>query len=158
MTSIPARTALFSIGKVVGVLFAILVVVFWASDSITLQGERTLFGVNCEQGEWQGTHCAGKLVPGKRYAFRASTTRQEVAYWVRGSKEPSGKYTHCHVVNRDNWQCELQAGEAPGVTRELEDGRPAPSASPTSDAIHGVSKWKWYGVGFGIPWVTDADY
>jgi len=140
------------------VLCAVLAIALWASDQITLQGERTLYSANCERNAWVGSHCVSKLVPAKRYAFRGSTTRQEVTYWIRGSKEPSGKYTRCHVVNRDNWRCELQPGEESTVLRELEGGRPVASASSTIGTIHGVSKWKWFGMTLGIPWITDADY
>jgi hypothetical protein len=140
------------------VLAAVAGVAMWASDQITLQGERTLFSVKCEGGAWVGNHCTGKLVRGERYAFRVSKTRQEVIYWVRGAIVPSGKYDHCRVENRDNWQCELQTGENPAITRELHNGRPPVAAGSPIDAIHGVSKAKWYAMTFGFNWPKDADY
>ena len=59
-------------GLLILVVFGVLI---WLSDRVTLQGERTVFTVKCEHGAWQGSHCTGKLVPGERYAFRASPRR-----------------------------------------------------------------------------------
>jgi hypothetical protein len=122
----------------------------WASDRITLQGERTVYTVNCEQGEWQGTRCTGKLVPGPRYAFRASTLRQEVIYWIRGSKEPSGRYADCTVIDRDNWTCNEQSGQQPSVAYEFDKGRPTKSDDGKMIPFHDVPKWKWWLMKMGI--------
>ena len=45
------------------IVFAVLLALgLWASDRITMQGERTIFTVNCDNGSWQGDRCNGKLV------------------------------------------------------------------------------------------------
>jgi len=106
------------------VILAILGLVIWSSDRITLQGERTIYTVNCERGVWQGTRCTGKLAPGERYAFRASPRRHEVLYWIRNSRAPSGKFSDCTVRDRDNWTCNLEMGEEPAVAYEMVKGRP----------------------------------
>jgi len=54
----------------------------WASDEITLQGQPTVYTVNFERGEWDGSRCAGKLVPASRYRYKASQARKEESYWV----------------------------------------------------------------------------
>ena len=33
----------------------------WASDFVTMQGERTVYTVDCSNGSWQGNHCAGSI-------------------------------------------------------------------------------------------------
>ena len=83
----------------------LLIALIWLSDRVTLQGERTIYTVVCESGTWQGSHCTGTLASSDRYAFRVSPRRHEVIYWIRASDKPSGKYSDCKVVDRDNWSC-----------------------------------------------------
>jgi hypothetical protein len=134
--------------------------VIWASDQITLQGERTIYTVTCKQGRWLANRCTGDLAPGERRAFRASRTRQEVIQWIRGSEEPSQKYTDCQVKNRDNWKCHARENQKPLVVDELIIGRPAWSAAESTAIVpfHAVAKWKWYALQAGIRVFTDADY
>lgn len=136
---------------------ALVAAIAWASDQITLQGERTIFTVNCEGGDWIGDRCTGSLLPGKRYAFRASRSRQEVSFWIRGSGEPSGRYSDCRVTNRDNWTCITRADQPRSITTELVNGRPTQTGSNLSTPIHAVSKWKWYLMQMGIGHFRDAD-
>jgi hypothetical protein len=132
----------------------------WASDQITWQGERTIYAVTCENGTWLGNRCTGALVPGERHAFRASRTRQEVIYWIRGSEEPTEKYTDCRVANRDNWTCHARADQKSLRVGELINGRPTPTIVDPTSAIrmHAVTKWKWYALTIGLRVFTDADY
>ena len=85
----------------------------WASDKITYEGERTIYTVRCEQGNWEGLQCKGRMVAGDRYRFRASVSKQEVLYWVVGSSQPSGKFSRCTVKDRGNWSCEANADQPP---------------------------------------------
>ena len=132
-------------------LWAVVVVVLvalllWGSDRITLQGERTIYTVDCEGGAWQGSECSGRLAPGKRYAFRASKSRHEVLYWIRGSDAPSGKYTECTVTDRDNWSCNVASGTgSTTIVFEMVKGQPTRTAAYPS-----VPKWKW--------WLMDVGY
>ncbi len=141
-------------------VFLILFGVIWASDQITLQGERTIYTVNCKEGVWSGNRCTSVLVAGARHAFRASRTRQEVIHWVRGSDEPSEKYTDCQVKNRDNWKCNSRKDRKSLFVDELINGRPilSPTQSTTTVPFHAVAKWKWYALQAGIRVFTDADY
>ena len=41
----------------VAVVLLAVVASIWASDRITLQGERTIYTVNCEGGNWVGNRC-----------------------------------------------------------------------------------------------------
>ena len=114
------------IRRFVWVVLALLLVaaLLWGSDRITLQGERTIFTVDCAAGSWDGARCTGHLVPGRRYAFRASQARQEVLYWIRGSDAPSGRYTDCTVTDRDNWSCNVVTGGTPStIAFEMVKGR-----------------------------------
>ena len=72
-----ARRGWSRLTRLVGVvaIIALLSALLWGSDRITLQGERTIFTVDCAGGVWEGARCTGNLVPGKRYAFRASKAR-----------------------------------------------------------------------------------
>ena len=66
------------------VVIVALGVFIWASDRITLEGERTIYTVGCEHGDWNGLRCTGRLTPGDRYRFRASRSRNEIVYWIAG--------------------------------------------------------------------------
>jgi hypothetical protein len=140
-------------GKTLSVilLIAIAATLVWGSDRITLQGERTVYTVLCDQGKWNGNACSGKLVADKRYAFRASKSRREVLYWVRGSDAPSGRYSDCAVTDRDNWTCKPVAGSAPmTVTFEMKNGWPTRADASLALPFHSVPKWKW--------WLMDAGF
>lgn len=140
------------------VLLVALSVFIWSSDHITLEGERTIYTVNCEHGEWDGLRCNGRLVAGDRHRFRSSRSRHEVAYWIAGSSTPSGKYTDCDVTDRDLWSCKVQAGEPPSIAHELSDGRPVQRAAGVDLPFHAVTKWKWWVLRTGLPGLSKADY
>src|SRR5258708_35884835 len=106
-----------------GMLLVILIVgalgiFIWASDRITIEGERTVYTVSCEQGVWDGLHCTGRLAAGDRYRFRASHSRNEIGYWIAGSRARSGKETDCVVSDRDRWACKPHADDGPSSSRE----------------------------------------
>jgi hypothetical protein len=139
-------------------LLAFIVALLWGSDRITMQGERTLYTVDCDRGTWNGRICTGKLVPGKRYAFRASIARNEVVYWVRGSSAASGKYPDCKVADRDNWSCKVPVDGAPAtIAHEMAKGHPTQTGSANMLPFHSVSKWKWWLMDAGIRVFTKAD-
>jgi hypothetical protein len=133
------------------VLILLLVAtVIWGSDRITLQGERTIYTVDCAQGAWEGNRCTGRLVTGPRHAFRASRSRNEVIYWVRESQRPSQKFTDCTVKNRDNWTCNVRVGEPGAVTYEFRDGKPTRGTEGLTLAYHDVPKWQWWAIKWGL--------
>jgi hypothetical protein len=123
----------------------------WTTDRITLQGERTIYAVDCADGAWSGSACTGRLVAGPRYAFRASAARREVLYWVRGSGAPSGKLTDCTVTDRDNWSCAAVDVKPATIAFEMVKGRPTRSGNALTLPFHSVPKWRWWLIkaGFG---------
>jgi len=133
-------------------------VFIWSSDRITLEGERTVYTVICEQGAWDGLRCTGRIVAGDRHRFRSSRSRSEVVYWIAGSAAPSGKYSECDVTDRDFWSCKTQAGELPTIAHEFSDGRPVPRAAGIDLPFHAVNKWKWWALRLGIPGFRKADF
>lgn len=143
---------------VVVLLLLLIVALLWGSDRITMQGERTVYTVECDRGTWTGRVCTGKLVPGKRYAFRASITRHEVVYWVRSSPAPSGKYPDCKVSDRDNWSCKIAVDSVPTtIAHEMTKGRPTRTGGEHVLPFHSVSKWKWWLMEIGVLVFTKAD-
>ena len=113
----------------------------WASDFITLQGERTVYTVECRDGAWAGERCAGKLVVGQRYRYRALTPHKEVIFWTVGTEEPSGKFGECAIQDGRNWVCKPN-GDAPrSITLQMADG--VPIANPGTRPFRAVSKWRW---------------
>jgi hypothetical protein len=130
-------------------LLLVLVALVWGSDRITLQGERTIYTVDCAKGSWDGSRCTGYLVPGPRYAFRASPRRHEVIFWIRDSEKPSETLTDCTVKNRDNWSCNAQVGQSPAAAYEMRDGIPTHGLQGLTIQYHEVSKWKWWAIKYG---------
>ena len=137
-------------------ILLILVALVWGSDRITLQGERTIYTVECGQGAWDGTTCTGHLVAGPRYAFRALPRRHEVIYWIRDSQSPTEKYTDCTVKNRDNWSCNVEVGKSSSVAYEMVDGRPTRGMLGLTVQYHDVSKWKWWVIKCGARFFNHA--
>ena len=129
----------------------------WSTDRVTLEGERTVYTVKCDQGEWQKAHCSGKLVAGDRFTFRASTKRQEVLYWKYGSSEPSGKYTDCYVKNRGNWSCNVQTTQRPAIIYEMQSDKPVPGVTGLAVPFHSVPKWKWWAIRYGMGTYRNAE-
>ena len=137
---------------------ALVAALLWGSDRITMQGERTIYTVDCEGGTWNGRVCTGKLTPSKRYAFRASQARQEVIYWIRGSTTASGKYPECKVVDRDNWSCKAVGDGPPGtIACEMARGHPTPAGKEHMLPFHSVPKWKWWLMDVGVRLFKQAD-
>ena len=50
----------------VAAAFAVLGFAAWASDFVTMQGERTVSTDDCNGGAWQGDRCTGSVVAGTR--------------------------------------------------------------------------------------------
>ena len=132
--------------------------VIWSSDQVTLQGERTIYTVNCDQGHWDGLRCMGRLTAGELHRFLVSKNRNEVVYWISGSSTPSGKYTDCKVTDRDNWRCNIGAAERPAIVSELSYGRPTSNGSGPTRSFRAVAKWKWWALRAGLPGFATADF
>ena len=133
-------------------------IVIWASDRITLEGERTIYTVVCDEGTWEDLRCTGRLAAGDLHRFRASRTRNEVIFWVAGSHTPSGKYSDCRVTDRDNWACKVDVGGQTAIVHELSRGRPPATGPGPIISFHAVSKWKWWILRAGFPRLRQADY
>jgi hypothetical protein len=142
----------------IALLVALVAALVWGSDRITMQGERTIYTVDCDGGTWTGRVCSGKLAPSKRYAFRASLARQEVIYWIRGSMAPSGKFPECNVVDRDNWSCKAAPEGSPAtIAYEMAKGHPTRAGSEHMLPYHSVQKWKWWLIDAGLRVFTRAE-
>lgn len=125
-------------------LVAVLIGVFaWATDFVTLQGEWTVYTVECKQGTWNGDRCMGKLVAAERYRFRALKAHGEVLFWMVGSAEPSGRFTQCEIENRGNWTCKANADSPRSITLAMSKGRPVPDPAANIRSFHAVSKGRW---------------
>lgn len=115
----------------------------WASDFVTMQGERTVYTVDCKDGAWQGDHCNGRLVAGTRYRFRAMKPHGEVIFWTVGTAEPSGKFTDCTIQDGRNWTCKVCPDAARSITLQMAQGAPVAAVAPVTRPFRAVSKWRW---------------
>lgn len=113
----------------------------WASDFITMQGERTIYTVECQDGAWSGDRCSGQLVAGLRYRYRALPPHSEVIFWTAGTSEPSGKFVECAIKDGRNWLCKANADAPRSITLQMVEG--APIAGTVTRPFRAVSKWRW---------------
>ena len=142
----------------VAIVVIMLGVALWASDKITYEGERTVYTVRCEQGNWEGLQCKGRMVAGDRYRFRASVSKQEVLFWVVGSSQSSGKFSKCAVKDRGNWSCEEAAGQPATITRAMMNGRPRREEDEEHIPFRAVPKWVWWVLDVGVHVYSKAGY
>jgi hypothetical protein len=133
------RVWAFVIALVVALGFAA-----WASDFVTVQGERTVYTAECVDGSWQGDRCSGKVTAGTRYRYRALKPHNEVIFWKVGSSEPSGKFDNCKIQDGRNWVCKVSADAARSITLQMVHGKAVATAgaAPTKP-FRAVSKWRW---------------
>jgi hypothetical protein len=149
---------LLRIWLLVLLLLSLLGVFAWGADFITLQGERTVYTANCEQGSFSGHRCSGTLVAGPRYRFRALKAHNEVLFWTVGARgEPSGKFTDCTIKDGRNWTCKPSAETSRAITHEMVLGKPVPGAAGLSRPFHSVPKWRWMLMQYGMTFGNEAD-
>jgi hypothetical protein len=129
----------------------------WASDKVTLQGERTIYTVDCRDCSWQGLHCTGRLVTGDRFRFRALKPHHEVVFWTVGAEDPSGKFTDCDIKDGRNWTCKPDSDAPRTITLQMSKGVPVPDSMGRVRAFHAIDKWRWFLLKWGIPIGNDAD-
>ena len=129
----------------------------WGSDAVTLQGERTVYTLQCVDGQWQGDSCGGHVAPGNRYRFRVLKAHEEVVFWTAGASGPSGKFVDCKIEDGRNWICPPGTQVSGTITTEIRRGVPVVDVSGKAQAFHAVSKWRWYLVKWGLPIGHSAD-
>ena len=141
------RLALASLAVVVafGALAA------WLGDAITLQGERTIYTVDCADGQWAGDRCTGSLRPAARFRFRALRARGEVLFWRVGVAEPSARLEACTIRDGRNWQCPPGRDAARSITLEMDRGCAVRDATSPTLAFRSVPKWRWLLLRWGLP-------
>ena len=115
----------------------------WCSDFVTMQGERTVYTVECRNGAWQGNRCSGQLAAGERYRYRALRPHSEVIFWTVGSKAPSGKFGECTIKDGRNWQCKANADAPRSITLQMAEGVPVAGPSAVTRSFRAVTKWRW---------------
>ena len=124
-------------------LFVALGFAAWASDFVTLQGERTVYTADCDGGGWEGDRCSGKVKAGTRYRYRALKPHNEVIFWTVGTSEPSGKFTDCKIQDGRNWACKVCADASRSITLAMAHGKPVVAADAGTRPFRAVSKWRW---------------
>ena len=134
---------------------SVLVFAAWASDFLSMQGERTIYTVECQGGAWQGDHCPGQVAPGRRYRYRALKPHNEVIFWTVGSKEASGKFDDCAIQDGRNWVCKAGPDAARSITLQMVQGAPVPGPTTVTRPFRAVSKWRWLLLQRGM--TADAD-
>ena len=127
----------------VAILLVVLGFAAWASDFVTMQGERTIYTVECRNGAWNGDDCGGKLVAGHRYRYRALKPHNEVVFWTVGTSEPSGKFSECAIQDGRNWVCKANEDAKRSITLVMANGVPASRDDAVTRPFRAVSKWRW---------------
>lgn len=129
----------------------------WASDFVTLKGERTIYTVRCQGGQWSGKRCTGKLAAGSRVRFRALRAHGEVLFWNAGVHEVSGRLTGCEISDGRNWSCPVTADATKSITLQMRHGRAVHSTAGGVQAYHAVTKWRWFLLYSGLSMGSFAD-
>jgi hypothetical protein len=132
-----------------GVL-AVLGLLAWGNDFITLQDECAVYTAACQQGVWIGQRCTGKLVAAERFRFMALKEHHEVVFWSVGVAESSGRLTDCLIKDGRNWSCKPSADAWRTIAREMVHGRPVADDSGLARPLHAVAKWRWWLLRWGI--------
>lgn len=135
---------LFTIRTFVLAMSACVAFVMWASDFVTMQGERTVYTVQCQDGTWIGQSCSGRLAAGARYRFRALRAHGEVLFWTVGERERSGRFTGCEIVDGRNWHCAASAEGSGTIASEMRHGAAVPGGNRATKPFHAVAKWRWF--------------
>jgi hypothetical protein len=125
---------------------ALLCLVFfiWTTDKISIQGERTIYTVDCLNGTWNGNQCGGLLAAGPRFRYRALKAHAEVLFWILGEQEPSGKLTGCEIQDGRNWSCPVSADAAKSLTLTLSGGEAVHDSAWPTRPFHATSKVHWW--------------
>lgn len=139
------------------VVFFSLCVVAWGTDFVTLQGETTVYTVDCKDGVWQSKACSGKLAASHRYRFRALRAHEEVLFWTIGASGPSHKYSNCKVQDGRNWWCPASTDAAHTIAREIRRGEVMDDPALPLRPYRAVSKWRWILLRWGLPAGSSAD-
>ena len=122
----------------------------WTTDRISLQGERTVYTVNCLGGTWAGDRCSGETVPGPRVRYRVLKTRSEVVFWVLDSNAPLSKLTKCEIQDGRNWTCPTSGDASKSLTLGMIAGGPMQNSAWPTLSFHAVSKVRWLMLYVGI--------
>jgi hypothetical protein len=123
----------------------------WLSDFVTLDGQWTIYTVDCQAGEWRSNTCTGRLSAGTRYQFWAVRANREVLFWTPGARsESSGKFTNCTIASGRTWSCPPGNDSAQTITISLQRGKARHDASGTMRQFHAVPKLRWLLLRAGI--------
>jgi len=124
-------------------VLCLLTAFIWASDRITLQGERTVYTVKCVDGKWDNNSCSGEISAGPRFRYRALKNRGEILFWVLGVSEPSSKLSGCEIEDGRNWRCPIGPEASKSITLGMSNGEPLKNPTwPTRD-FYSVPKTSW---------------
>ncbi|HMW24150.1 MAG TPA: hypothetical protein PKC59_12005 [Burkholderiaceae bacterium] len=128
-----------------GAVAAGLAFMIWSSDTITLQGERTIYTLTCEGGQWQADQsCSGRVRAGDRYRYRALRAHREVLFWRVGVSEPSRRLTNCDIEDGRTWRCPAGPDASHSVTLQLDHGDALPGPAGQTLPLHATTKWHWW--------------
>jgi hypothetical protein len=129
----------------------------WSTDKITLQGERTVYTVECQGGTWRENSCTGELAAGPRFRYRALPPHKEVVFWVLGSSEPSGKLTNCTIEDGRHWKCPENSDSPKSITIEMSHGLPIHRPADQPLQFHSVPKLSWTLLKLGLRFTNSAE-
>ena len=137
-------------------VLAVLFGIIWADDAISLQGQRSVYTAECQDGGWQVMHCVGRLAAGARYTFQVAKGRNEVLFWRLDAPRAIGHLTNCVIADGRNWTCKSEPDAERAITMQMQNGSPMPSQNGNPSAFHAVPKWRWWLLRFGMAWGHDV--
>jgi hypothetical protein len=126
----------------------------WTTDRVTIQGERTVYTVNCVNGSWSGNSCSGEITAGARIRYRALKNRGEVLFWELGSSKPSSKLIYCSIQSGRDWQCPQTPESSKSLTLTMSKGVPVQNPSQPFHAVV-MASWILIDLGINLPYFVD---
>jgi hypothetical protein len=126
-----------------GLVFVALGVDVWLGDTISSEGQKTIYTAGCVQGEWSDGKCSGSLAAGARFRFVALPEQKEVDFWVVGDRGPRGRLSPCVIQDGRNWWCAESADASKSITLALADGKPRAEEGGHTRPCHAISKGRW---------------
>lgn len=141
----------------IGAMAMLIAAYAWAVDFFTIEGERTVYTVDCVEGQWAGQRCSSHLAAGKRVRFRALPAHGEVLFWTVGTSEPAGKLTNCQVDGGRNWTCPISADASRTITLRMVHGEPQADVARRTRDLHAVPKLRWWLLRLGVSLGADAE-
>lgn len=121
-----------------------------------MEGERTLYTVQCSEGQWSGRACTGRLMAARSYRYEARPGAHEVVFSVDAAPSQRRRLAPCEVRDARNWSCAAGNDSASSVTLTMVCGQ-ATDPAPPALGLRVVPKLQWWRLKAGLDFSRDVE-